>query len=248
MMLEVAPGVLLLEGLPAVYLKKEDAVVIADLHLGYEESMAKQGVYLPRLQLRKAIRLVRKARELTGARRLIIDGDLKHEFSKLLKSEKLETAKLLRSAFEAGYKDVIVVRGNHDNFIGPIVTSLGGEFVDDLMVDDILLRHGHKKPTENMPDIIIIGHEHPSLAVSLGGAKAKLPVLLVAPARNSKLIIVLPAAGAYQTGNAITLDPNSYLSPLMREFVDPREIAPIIVDEKEGLLPLPKLGLLVEAV
>ena len=243
--LELVEGVKLLPGLPAVYLKKHDAVVIADLHLGYEEAMARQGVFLPRLQMRKAERLARRAREFTGASVLIVAGDIKHEFGRLLRSEKLETARFLKSAFDAGYRRIIVVRGNHDNYISHVVESLGGEFIEDLDLGEVLVTHGHKKlDPSSLPDIVIIGHEHPSISVDVGGMRARFPALLMAPLPGDRILIVLPAAGMYQTGNPVGLDSSSYLSPLVREHVDPGEITPIIIDEKEGLLPLPKLSLL----
>ncbi|MCE4625539.1 MAG: metallophosphoesterase [Desulfurococcales archaeon] len=241
--MEVKEGVYLLEDVPGIYVEKLDAVVVADLHLGYEESMAKQGVFLPRLQLRKALKHISKAQRVTGAKRLIIDGDLKHEFSKLLKSEKLESAKLISTAFQLGFREIILVRGNHDNYIKPIIESLGGEVVEDLEDGDILLTHGHKK-AETDAEVIIIGHEHPSISVSIGGAKARFPVFLIAPLRSGSIVVVLPALGAYQTGNPVSLDWESYLSPIMREKVETGEIVPVIFDEKEGLMPLPKLSVL----
>lgn len=241
--LEVKEGVYLLEDVPGIYVKKLDAVVVADLHLGYEESMAKQGVFLPRLQLRKALKHISRARRITGAKRLIIDGDLKHEFSKLLKSEKLESAKLISTAFQLGFREVVLVRGNHDNYIKPIIESLGGEVVDDLEDGDVLLTHGHKKIDPDF-ELIIIGHEHPSISVSIGGAKARFPVFLIAPLHSGSIVIVLPALGAYQTGNPVSLNRETYLSPIMRENVEIGEIVPVIFDEKEGLMPLPKLSVL----
>ena len=246
-MLEVAPGARLLPRLPAVYLERHNAVVIADLHLGYEEAVARQGLFLPRLQLRKALRLVERARSLTGASTLVIAGDIKHEFARLLRSEKLETAKLLSHAFNTGYKRVVVIRGNHDNYIGHVVESLGGEFLEDLDLGDVFITHGHKKIVlEGLPDVVIIGHEHPSVAVNVAGARARFPALLVAPLPGGRVLLVLPAAGLYQTGNPVSLDPEGYLSPLIREHVRTGDITPIIVDEKEGILPLPKLSVLAE--
>ena len=241
--LEILSGIVLLRGIPAIFIKRASAIVISDLHLGYEESMARQGVYLPRLQARKALRVLRKARELTNAKRLIINGDIKHEFGRLLKSEKLEVAKLLRGAYEAGYTEVILVRGNHDNYIKPIIESLGGEVVEELEEGDILLTHGHKRVNSDR-GIIVVGHEHPSISVSISGVKARFPVFLVVPLESGSVALVLPAAGAYQTGNPVSIIRENYLSPIIREKGIVSEAVPIIVDEAEGLMPLPKISLL----
>ncbi len=242
--IEVVEGVVLLEGVPAVYLRKHDAIVIADLHLGYEEAMARQGVFLPRLQLRRVRSVLEKARKHSGAETLIVAGDIKHEFGKLLRMEKLETAKFIRDSFRLGFKRIIVVRGNHDNYIGPIVKDLGGEFLEELELDDILVTHGHRRADIREYRVIIMGHEHPSLQVNIGGVKTKFPVLLKVPLDSGASAIVLPAAGSYQVGNNITGDPRLYLSPIIREHGLVENAIPIIVDEKEGLMVLPKISVM----
>ncbi len=237
----IAPGIRIVEPYPALYLEEEDAVVIADIHLGYEEAMARQGVYLPRLQYDKISIIIKKLLETTQASKLVIAGDIKHEFSRLLKQEKLEVAKLLHDAYRAGYKEVIVVRGNHDNFIGPLIENLGGKFVEDLDTSTALITHGHKDVKCNDKPIIM-GHEHPALQVSIGGAKTKFPVFLIVPLEECGTAIVLPASGAYQVGNNITLEQENYLSPIIRKRAVLEEAKPIIIDEDEGLMPLPPLG------
>jgi putative SbcD/Mre11-related phosphoesterase len=242
---ELFPGVYVLNGVPALYLERYNYIVLADLHFGFEEAMSRQGVFLPRLQLKKIQKIIIKIRNILDARRLIVNGDIKHDFSRLLRSEKVETAKFLKTTFDAGFEEVIVVRGNHDNYIGPIIRNLGGEFVEELTLGNILITHGHKRlDKSDFEDIIIIGHEHPSISVSIGGLRAKFPALLVIPRTDGGFIIVLPAAGAYQTGNSVTLDRSSYLSPIVREVGVIEEMKPVIVDEKEGTIVLPKLSLL----
>ncbi|MCE4627660.1 MAG: metallophosphoesterase [Desulfurococcales archaeon] len=241
--LEMLKDIVMLRGIPAIFIRRANAVVIADLHLGYEESMARQGVYLPRLQIRKALRVIRKAKEITGAKKLIINGDIKHEFGRLLKSEKLEVAKFLRGAYETGYSEVILVRGNHDNYVKPIIESLGGEVVEELVEGDVLLTHGHKK-VRGSHGVIVIGHEHPSISVSISGVKARFPIFLLVPLEDDSMVLVLPAAGAYQTGNPVSVIRENYLSPIIREKGVVSEAVPIIVDETEGLMPLPKISLL----
>ncbi len=244
--IEVIPGVVLLRGLPAVWLRRASTVVIADLHLGYEESMARQGVFLPRLQGSRAVRTIRQVRELTGAKRLVINGDVKHEFGRLLRSEKLEVARLIKAAFDAGYEDVVLVRGNHDNYVKPVIEALGGSVVEELREHGALITHGHKRVGEH-PGLVIIGHEHPSMSVNISGVRARFPVFLLVPLEGGEgTVLVLPAAGAYQTGNPVGPDRSGYLSPLIREKGDIGEAVPIIVDEAEGLMPLPKLSILWE--
>ncbi|MEB3845189.1 MAG: metallophosphoesterase [Desulfurococcales archaeon] len=246
---EITDNTYIIDGLPAVYVESSDAVIIADLHLGYEEAMSRRGVFLPRLQYKRIIRVIREAYESTEASKLIIAGDLKHEFGKLLRQEKLETARLLQEARRTGYKQIIVVRGNHDNFIGPILESLGAEFRDSVELDSkILVTHGHRMEKIEGYKLVIMGHEHPSLQVMIGGAREKFPAALLVPTSPGTQILVLPPSGLYQVGNNISMSKNDYLSPIIRELGIIEDAVPIIVDEQEGTMILPRLEVLQEIV
>ena len=63
-----------------LFLKAEKTLVIGDLHLGYEEMLINKGILVPKAQLKETLRdleeLVKKTRPL----RIVINGDLKHEF------------------------------------------------------------------------------------------------------------------------------------------------------------------------
>jgi len=73
---------------PALVHELSSSLVISDVHLGYEDSMASQGVYLPRLQLRRAKLIIDEASKL-GLSRIVVNGDLKHVFEKLTKGRRL---------------------------------------------------------------------------------------------------------------------------------------------------------------
>ncbi|WP_238523615.1 metallophosphoesterase [Acidilobus saccharovorans] len=219
------------------------ALIISDVHLGYEDSMATQGVFLPRLQLKKAESIIDEGVR-AGAKRLLIDGDLKHVFEKLTKGERLEVTELIRHALEADIKEIVLVRGNHDTFVAPLLKDFGVEVVDDYMDlgDGIIVTHGHKLvDAVKSSSTVIIGHEHPSLEISLAGAKVKLQALLKSPLKGGGELLVLPAISLYQTGTAITPSPETYLSPIVKELAELQEAVPIIVDREIGVVELPTL-------
>ena len=58
-------------------------LVIADVHIGYEEALNKQGILVPRLQFEEMVkRMERIFYVLKNKRieRIVVNGDLKHEF------------------------------------------------------------------------------------------------------------------------------------------------------------------------
>lgn len=244
---ELAPGIETLESLPVVYARSIRAVILADLHLGFEEEAARQGFYVPRAQLMRALEVLRRALDETGADWVIFAGDVKHSFSRLLPSERRE----LREVFEYLKKRSVktsIVRGNHDSYLRLVARDYDVEVLDELFAGNMLVIHGHKKPRGEYKGVkaIIIGHEHPSLRLrDKLGFIAKLPAFLTAPyPQYNTVLVVLPAVGQYQTGTTVSLSPDTYLSPILREDIPLHEIKPYVLAEELGILEFPELGLL----
>ncbi len=247
-MIEIAAGIEAVDGAPALYLRRLRAVVLADLHLGFEEEAARQGYYIPRVQYLRAIQALDTALSATGAEWVIFAGDVKHCFSELLRSEREELSRLFDYLRKKGLR-VTVVKGNHDSYLPLVAKKYDVEVVKELLVDRILIVHGHKKvPKEyrGTIDYVVMGHEHPSIRLrDRIGFIAKLPCFLKAP--YDKLgaeLIVLPAVGVYQTGTTVSLSPDTYLSPILREEIDLTKIKPYVLAEDVGVLEFPELGLL----
>ncbi len=245
----VAEGLYIVGSRPILYSTVDDAFIVADVHLGYEEAMASQGVFLPRLQLRRALRTLSEARGVVEARRIIVNGDIKHSFEKLLKQERVEVEEFIVKLQEMGFKEVIVVRGNHDNYVGYLLKRLGVTFIEDFLDlgNGVRVTHGHLD-LEPKADITIIGHEHPAIQINMEGSKVKLPALLLVQTTLSTQIIVIPALGEYQTGNTIHLDRERFLSPMIRGYGVIEDIKPVIVDRSLGVIQLPELRSFYEIV
>jgi len=236
-------GVELVEGLPAVYHRRTDTVIVADIHLGYEEAMSLEGVYLPRVQLKRAVSLLESLASRYPGSRLVVAGDLKHHFSKLLRQERLEIAKFVMRARDLGFREMLLVRGNHDNYAVIVLRSMNVDIVEELdLGGGVLVFHGHKHPESGF-ELGIMGHEHPALQVSVGGGRTKFPVFLAVPLNDGGSVLVLPPAGTYQVGNVVTVRRENYLSPVIREKGVVEDAIPVIVDEG-GLVPLIQLGIL----
>lgn len=236
-------GLRLLGRNPAVVHERTSSLIISDVHLGYEDSMASQGVYLPRLQLRRARAVIDEAAG-AGLKRLIINGDLKHVFEKLTRGERVEVSELVRYAMTKGFTDIVLVRGNHDTFVSRLLRDFGVEVVEDYLDlgNGVVLTHGHKIVEGLKSGVtVVIGHEHPSLEINLAGSKVKLQVLLRAPLKDGGELVILPAVSLYQTGTSVTPGPETYLSPITKELALLPEAVPIIVDREIGVVELPPL-------
>lgn len=235
---------------PALYVRKYRALIIADVHIGYEDELASRGVFIPRFQLKRVIELLERLFSSFSVSKLVIAGDLKHSFSRLGVAERKEL-KTFFNYVTPRVEEVVVVRGNHDNYLSLLKKEFDFKFEEYVVLGEYLVVHGHKPIPEEAGsswEYLVLGHEHPSITLRDSmGRLGKFSCFLVGEISSlSKVFITLPAAGAYQTGSRITLDRGTYISPILRENASIPTIRPVIVDEEVGIFELPHLKDLAE--
>jgi len=249
-LIELTSGVEIVAELPVIYLRKYKALIIADTHLGFEEEMASRGILIPPFQLGRVMKVVKEALNLVDPDLFIIAGDLKHKFNELGREERKEIAELLTYLLPR-VGDVIVVRGNHDNYLAYMTKKFPFKLVEYLRLGDYLIVHGHRPVPKDVVgwDTLIFGHEHPSIAVRDSiGSLGKFPCFLKGKLRGGETFITMPAVGAYQTGSKISLSREGYLSPILKESALLEDIIPVIIDEEVGILELPPLSAIADII
>ena len=224
-----------------LFISDINSVVISDVHLGYELCLANQGLFLPQIQVRELKEKLKKIYKQTKAKTLIINGDLKHEFGEASRQEWREVFDFVNEANKF-FKKIVLVRGNHDNYLLTIISKLGLKLYDPVYkVNGYLFAHGHKlvEIDENI-HTIIIGHEEPAIVIRRGFDKIKIKCLLVGSYQGKRLI-VLPAFSTLSSGSEINvLAREDFLSPFLRKAnVDEFEVYGI--DEEVGVLHFGKL-------
>lgn len=222
--LQLRPGVVATRHY-AVYLEGPRAAVISDLHLGYEGALHDQGISIPRRQKRVMMERLDALLADLQPRTLVVAGDFKHEFSRPLREEWNEVLDVLD--FLQGRVEVLMVRGNHDNFLRNILNRKGMELHRQVTLGGVRIVHGHEGfPLEGMT---VMGHEHPSLKLKDEiGATVSIPCFL---ARGD--LVVLPAFSPLAYGTDIFQRP--YLSPILNTL-DMGSARVVGVDDKLGLL------------
>jgi putative SbcD/Mre11-related phosphoesterase len=208
---DVTPEVRIFNGRCAMLLRSR-TLVLGDLHLGIEASLELEGMQLPRAQARE---MRRRIDEIAGAnppKRIVVLGDLKHEFSRNLEQEWSQVRDMLEHL--GSLADLTVVRGNHDNYLATITSRLGLDLVDGTVIDGVHLAHGHMADPGRP---LIQGHEHPSARLFDGvGGYVKLPAFLY---HQQAEVLVLPAFSPLAAGNDVTaLLAGDALSPGLREL------------------------------
>jgi len=152
-----------------------NSAIIADLHMGMEEALARKGVRLGDFTdflVDKTAELLRE----TKAKRLVVLGDVKENVAGLGPEVRRYFGEV------CGLAEVIVCRGNHDGGIErvPNIEVVGpGGFV----LGGMGLFHGNAWPAEELLSCrwIMMGHNHPQLTIVEEGRKEARPVWLVCP-------------------------------------------------------------------
>jgi len=172
----------------ALFIEKEKILVINDLHIGYEEALHRKGVLVPRFQLDEILGMLQKIIENTSPKKIIVNGDLKHEFGTVLKREWKEVLQFLDFCLNK-VGEIIIIRGNHDPIIRPIAEKRGITVLTRYMVGDTLIVHGDEL-VETDAKNIIIGHEHPAITVRDGSKWEKYKCFLKGKWGRKNLIAV----------------------------------------------------------
>ncbi len=218
------------------FLRDLGALVVADLHLGIEEYLASQGLYLPYSQLPDLEKMIVEALERYDPDRLILLGDVKHEFGRASDQEWRDVRDLMSSLKER--VRVEVVRGNHDNYLIPILRRMDVPLHDPMLkLGNVKLVHGHQKV--ELEGTIVMGHEHPGIAIRKDfGAKVTFKCMLHGVFEDFE-VFVLPAAT--MVGGAKDMLSSEPLSPILREVgLSTMEVH--VVDEVAGVRRLGTLG------
>ncbi|MCJ7478809.1 MAG: metallophosphoesterase [Candidatus Nanohaloarchaeota archaeon QJJ-7] len=234
------------ESYPAIYDPEADAAVVSDLHLGLESLMAEGGVFMPKFQLKEMKEDLEELLEQTGAEKLIVLGDVKHEFSETSKGEKEEVQELLDFLSDR-VEEVLLVKGNHDNYLIYAVEDYDHvELEDRFVLEDALYIHGHEL-VEDLETFdasyVVIGHEHPALALKDEvGVKEKLPAFLYGEMDDGRELLVLPAFSKLADGSQVNqVSEEELMSPFLKQKIDIGEMEAVGVDREAGLFEFPSL-------
>ena len=216
------------------YLPDVKTLVMSDLHIGYEEHLSKQGVLVPRTQFKQIIKRLDWIISHVAVERVVLNGDIKHEFGTISKQEWREVLRLIEY-FEKQNIEIIVVRGNHDTILGPISRKKQLKEVRELRHKDILMVHGDYVP-ERLAPIILMGHEHPAITLREKAKQEKFKCFIKGKFKKS-ILIVQPSLNPLTEGTDVTKE--QVLSPLLSDLSNFEVF--IVNDRTHEVLPFGKV-------
>src|SRR3989304_10357239 len=98
---------------------KTKTLVVGDLHLGYEESLNRSGVFVSRQMFEEMISDFDSVFEKVGkVDKIVLLGDIKHEFGGISRQEGGDVLKIIEY-FRSKSEEIIIIKGNHDAIVKP---------------------------------------------------------------------------------------------------------------------------------
>lgn len=199
----------------ALWIKKEKVLIIADLHMGYEEALTKDGILVVQTMFKDIEKEIKELLKLKP-KLIIINGDLKHEFRSISNQEWKDSLGILDLLLKES--KVILIKGNHDTILEPIARKRGLEIVDFYILKDIAILHGQRiffECLDKKIKTLIIGHDHPAVSLREGVKSEKFKCFLLGKYQDKKLI-VMPSFFTINEGSNILQE--KLLSPFLKDI------------------------------
>lgn len=181
-------------------------MVIADTHLGFEESVAPGGLLGSVDTNRKIMQKIEALIKTYQPTQLIFNGDLKHEFTKLPSF----IYRWLEQFFSAYSKqmEIIIIPGNHDASIVEFLKTQPVTIKPHVTYRSALICHGDILFEERLEDpeinTVIIGHQHPAISLKMGIRDERYKCFLYGTT-DDKNVLMLPCFHPLRSGaNIIT--------------------------------------------
>ena len=202
---------------PALFIKKKQILVVADLHIGIERELRENGLNISsqtNLLLKKLIAIIKKY----NPKKIILLGDVKHNIPTSTIQERKDVIFFIDNILS--YAELHLFLGNHDGNIRKLLPS---DVVlhpsDGDVIDDIGFIHGHRWPREEVMNCshVIVAHTHPTVELTDRlGFKSYMSCWIRGdvfcnlsdryPNMVSPKIVVMPAFNPYCGGIAVNVE------------------------------------------
>lgn len=175
------------------------SLIVADLHWGKAAAFRAAGIPIPGGATRRDLERLDSAVLRTGARRLVVLGDLFHARAGRVATRTLAELRGWRAEREG--LEIQLVRGNHDRYAGDPPADLRINCLDGpAFLPPFVLRH---QPVPSDAGYTLAGHVHPGIVLAGGGLfRERLPCFVV-----GERTAVLPAFGSFTGMGMVSPEP-----------------------------------------
>lgn len=218
----VAPG--------GAYISSERALIVADLHAGYVQTLQRRGFTLPAQGDDALLSRMRAMLSHIDATRVVVAGDLVHGRPAFAAREGSRSP-LDRLLDALDGRALTVVPGNHDRGSSDLLTRRGVEVSESCAIGPHMVMHGDEGTDRLRGERslaitrggrLVLGHIHPALSLDDGaGARARVPAFARAPG-----LLCLPAMAPLARGADLMRDDHA---EELTELATAREISVTVI-------------------
>jgi putative SbcD/Mre11-related phosphoesterase len=210
--MEITKGIEIID--LSLFVKKKKLLVISDVHLGVEGEHHRKGVLIPKFHLKELIKHFEYIFSKAKPETILITGDLKHEFGGISEQEWRDILRFF-DFLSKHAKKIVLLKGNHDPFLGPIAKKRNLEVVKEYQTGSYLFVHGDYEPTlSKAVKTVFMGHEHPAISLREKTKVEKFKCFLKGKYKGRELI-VLPSLNLLTEGTDVLQ--GVFLSPLLTD-------------------------------
>ena len=228
--MEICDGVELVD--LGIFIRKDGALVFSDFHMGYEEAMSKQGIFIPRHQFDDTKRRLENIFSKLGAvKTIVITGDLKHEFGTISQQEWRDVFGII-DLLQKHCEKLVLLRGNHDTVLQSMLQQRNIEVCENFCIENFAIIHGDYLPSDvNVlkRKIFIIGHAHPAIKLTDSVVSERVKCFLKGK-WGFKTLIVLPSFNLVTEGTDVLSE--KVLSPFLQKNLKDFEVWAVAGSEK----------------
>lgn len=175
-------------------------LLLADVHLGKGETLAAAGVPVPRGIADHDLARLGDAIRTTGARRVLILGDLLHAGIGIVPAM-VEQVASWRAGFDAEF---VLVPGNHDRHVQRVAEQWGVSVTPPVLHDGPFTFVHDAAHTRNDASYVWSGHVHPLCRLAAGGDSLTFPCFVVDERET-----ILPAFSRFTAGICVAVNPGA---------------------------------------
>ncbi|MBN2065468.1 MAG: metallophosphoesterase [Candidatus Thermoplasmatota archaeon] len=148
---------------PALLAEDTSILVIADLHIGIEQTLQEQGIHTAS-QTDLLTKRVLALCKIYKPKELVLLGDIKHAIPSTTVQERRD----VKAFFQAiqNYSTIHLIPGNHDGNIRWLTPdSITVHPSDGVCIDGIGFAHGHRWPNKKIMECthLVCAHTHPTI-------------------------------------------------------------------------------------
>ena len=149
------------------------------------------------------IKLKKSEKEDRIVDKIVLLGDIKHDFGKISRQEWNDLLKLFDYLMPQ-CKKLILIKGNHDNMLEPVAKKRSLKLQDIYCWKEFCFLHGDEDNDKLWKDseikTLIVGHGHPAIKLRDGGRSEKYKCFLSGKLKGKNLIVV-PSFSEWYAGS-----------------------------------------------